>query len=72
MAKSLKTQLACGPVKAFDILQIYRSMEISEKTLQITKKIIGIQSIRMNGAWYWLFPGVPKGNSDSIVEEGIV
>ena len=57
LAKSLKTQLACGPVKATDILQIYRSMGISEKTLQITKKIIGIQSVRMNGAWYWSFPG---------------
>ena len=56
-AKMLRDLLRNGPVKASDIRLAFSSDEISERTLMLTKKYLGIESFRKGGAWYWKIPG---------------
>ena len=56
-AKVILAMLANGPVKAADIRSRFKDDEISERTLMLTKKYLGIQSYRRGGVWYWVIPG---------------
>ncbi len=53
VAELLKEMLSSGPVKAIDIQTAFIEKGISIKTLKRVKKLIGIQSIRKQGQWYW-------------------
>lgn len=53
IADILKTKLADGPIKATEIQSSFIDMGISIKALKRVKKIIGIQSVRRQGQWFW-------------------
>ena len=55
-ADMLQSILSDGPVKATDVLMRFKESDISEKTLMLTKKIIGIESFRKGRSWYWKMP----------------
>lgn len=56
-AKTLRELLRNGPVKASDIRLAFNTDEISERTIMLTKKYLGIESFRKGGVWYWRIPG---------------
>jgi len=49
----LKTLLVHGPVKATDGERAAAEAEISEATLKRAKKVLGIESRRISGTWFW-------------------
>lgn len=55
-AELLKIMLADGPIKASEVQSFFKRENISEKTILLTKKNLGIQSVRRDGAWYWQLP----------------
>jgi len=55
-ADILRVMLADGPVPVSEIREYFNKERISERTIMNTKKMLGIQSIRKNDSWYWLFP----------------
>ena len=55
-AELLRVVLADGPMKASDVQALFRRERISEKTILLAKKTLGIQSTRRDGAWYWHIP----------------
>lgn len=52
----LRELLRDGPVKASDIKLAFNNADISERTLMTTKRLLGIESFRKNGTWYWNIP----------------
>jgi hypothetical protein len=56
-AKVIIAMLANGPVKASDIRDRFKNDNISERTLMLTKKYLGVESYRKGGVWYWDIPG---------------
>ena len=56
-ASTLHKMLSSGPMKASEIHGFFSQKSISERTLNITKKILGIQSVKRDGIWYWQLPG---------------
>ena len=55
-AELLRIMLADGPMKASEVQTFFKRENISEKTILLTKKALGIQSSRKDGAWYWQLP----------------
>ena len=55
-ANLLKVILADGPIKASEVQGLFRDEDISERTILITKKALGIHSVRKDGVWYWQMP----------------
>ncbi len=55
-AELLKVILAKEPIKSTEVQALCRQEDISEKTLLITKKTLGIRSIKRDGVWYWQLP----------------
>ncbi len=55
-ARIILSMLANGPVKASDVRDRFKSDSISERTLMLTKKYLGIESFRKGGIWYWDMP----------------
>ena len=55
-ADMLRSILRDGPVKAADIKLAFNNADISERTLMLTKKFLGIESYRKSGTWYWAMP----------------
>ena len=55
-AEILRSLLADGPVKATEVKDFFIGGGVSEKTLMLTKKILGIESYRKDGSWYWKIP----------------
>ena len=55
-ADILRVILADGPVAASDLRDMFSKENISDRTIMNTKKLMGIQSIKKNGGWYWLLP----------------
>ena len=55
-AEVLKNLLHNGPVKASEIKLVFDHQGISEKTLMLTKKFLGITSFRKGGNWFWAMP----------------
>jgi len=53
-AEILRFLLADGPVKASEIKLAIKNENISERTLMLIKKTIGIDSFRKDGSWYWV------------------
>ena len=52
-AGMLRSMLRDGPVKASDIKLAFNNADVSERTLMLTKKFLGIESFRKSGTWYW-------------------
>lgn len=52
-AELLYYLLADGPMRASDIQNYFCERSISEKTVNIVKKMLGIQSVKKDGVWYW-------------------
>lgn len=59
-AEMLRTILRDGPVKASDIKLAFNNADVSERTLMLTKKFLGIESFRKSGTWYWAMPKTPE------------
>ena len=55
-AELLRIMLADGPLKASEVQALFKRENISEKTIMLTKKALGIQSSRKDGVWYWQLP----------------
>ena len=56
-ARILRELLRDGPMRASDVRQAFKNDEISERTLLLTKKYLGIESFRKGGIWFWQIPG---------------
>lgn len=48
--------LSEGPMRASDIQNFFSERNISEKTVSMSKKMLGIQSVKKEGAWHWQLP----------------
>lgn len=55
----LRELLKDGPVKASEVRLSFTDNTISERTLMLTKKFLGIESFRKGGIWYW---DIPRGH----------
>lgn len=55
-ADILRVMLDNGPVAVSEIREYFSKENISERTIMNTKKMMGIQSIKKDNGWYWLFP----------------
>lgn len=55
-ADILRVMLAEGPVAVSEIHTQFNKENISERTIMNTKKLMGIKSIKKDGAWYWQIP----------------
>jgi len=60
-ADILRVMLADGPVAVAEIHTLFSKENISERTIMNTKKMLGVQSVKKDGGWYWQFP---KGTAD--------
>lgn len=56
IAKLVVEQLKTGPVKANLMKEILSQCDVSMKTINKTKSLLGVQSIRRDGQWYWVLP----------------
>ena len=56
-AKLLHKVLINGPVAANAIVQYFSKADISERTVMLMKKLLGIKSFRKGGKWYWVLEG---------------
>jgi len=59
-AETLRFMLMDGPMKASDVRMAFKNDGISERTLMLTKKFMGIESFRKAGVWYWELPKSPE------------
>ena len=48
--------LSNHPISSSSIVRKLKLMDISERTINLAKKELGIVSFRENGAWHWSFP----------------
>ncbi len=67
VGEALKGILANGPVRATEIRAFMKDQDISERTLMMIKKIMGINSFRKNGVWFWSLKGnaeISKGSEE--------
>lgn len=55
-AEYLKAILADGPLPVQMVHKHFTGEKISERTIQATKKMLGIQSIKKDSIWYWKLP----------------
>ncbi len=55
-AEMLRFMLTDGPVRASDVRLAFKNEDISERTLMLIKKYLGIESFRKNGTWFWTMP----------------
>lgn len=55
-ADILRVILADGPIAVAEIRTMFYKENISERTILNTKKVMGIQSIKKDGGWYWQLP----------------
>lgn len=60
-ADILRVMLAEGPVAVSEIHTRFKKENISERTIMNTKKMMGIRSIKKDGAWYWQIPKSTTG-----------
>lgn len=51
----LKGALANGPVRSTDIRDLMQRESVSERTMMLTKTMLGIKSFRQGGVWYWAY-----------------
>lgn len=49
-------QMLTQSVPAEEVLRHAKSLGISERTLKIAKKHLGVLSEKHNGQWYWYLP----------------
>ena len=56
MEETLTQMLSGGSMPAEEILEHARSTGVSERTLMIAKKNLGISSEKRGGQWYWSLP----------------
>lgn len=61
-ADILRVMLADGPVAVSEIRTLFLKENISERTIMSTKKLMGIKSIKRDGAWYWQLPKASQNN----------
>ena len=59
-AEVLKVMLKDEPMKSSEVQALFKRENISEKTLFITKKNLGIRSVKRDGVWYWQLPNSGK------------
>lgn len=52
----LKEQLENNPVPANEIINMAKSLGISERTLRTAKNTLAIESQKQNDKWYWAMP----------------
>jgi Predicted ATP-dependent serine protease len=64
MAVFIADKLQAGMVPANEILELYKGMQLSDRTIRNAKKQLGIVSIRKDGQWYWSLPN-DKGETDT-------
>ena len=64
MAVFIADKLQEGMVPANEILELYKGMNLSDRTIRNAKKQLGIVSIRKDGQWYWSLPD-DKGETDT-------
>lgn len=55
-AEYLKAILADGPMPAGMVHDHFLGENVSDRTIISAKKLLGIQSIKMDNAWYWKLP----------------
>lgn len=55
-ADMLRVILSDGPVKATEIQRLFDDEDISDRTIMMTKKTLGIHSLKKDGVWYWELP----------------
>lgn len=55
-AEILHEMLADGPIKATQIMDLFKNEKISERTVMMTKKALGINSVKKDGVWFWQLP----------------
>lgn len=60
VAGMLRVMLADEPMKAADVQALFKHENISEKTIMIVKKQLGIHSVKKDGLWYWQLPNANK------------
>ena len=63
-AEVLKVLLKDEPMKSSEVQALFKRENISEKTLLLTKKNLGIRSVKRDGVWYWLLPSSDKQEGD--------
>ena len=61
-ADILRVLLADGPMAVSEIHTMFHKENISERTIMNTKKMMGIKSIKKDGAWYWQIPKSTTGS----------
>lgn len=59
----IKSLLHDGPVEANTIMKNIQIFGISKRTINIAKKIMGVNSVRKNGKWYWQLGEHENGRS---------
>ena len=64
MAVFIADKLQEGMVPANEILELYKGMQLSDRTIRNAKKQLGIVSIRKDGQWYWSLPN-DKGETNT-------
>lgn len=55
-SRTISSLLEGHPVMCRGIVRKLKMMDISERTINLAKKELGIVSFRKNGAWYWSLP----------------
>lgn len=56
VADVIVRMLANGPIKATEIMQAITDRGISQRTVKIVKKKMGVKSLKKQGQWYWILP----------------
>ena len=49
-------QLLNKPVPVEEVFQRAKELSISERTVNIAKKNVGVQSVKLGSQWYWQLP----------------
>ena len=55
-AKAMIRLLSFGPKKAQAVIDEIEKQNISDRTIKYAKKLVGIESFRKGGQWYWSLP----------------
>ena len=55
-ADLLMILLEAEPMKSTEVEAFFSRLNISERTLLLVKKDMGIRSFRKDGIWYWQLP----------------
>ena len=45
-----------GPLSSAEVTKYFEQNGISERTLAIAKKNVGVRSVRRNKVWFWCLP----------------